>query len=322
MEGSEIVVPRIVTVGLSAVAGIAGIGTLVSELARLGWPFELASHFRVQYAWLLFLSAGLFAGIGHLPVALLALGGGFINLALIAPLYAKPTRRMTQQPCRALLANVLSSNRAYERLRRVIREANPDVIVLTEVTQAWLTALEDFRAPYPFTKVVVLDGGFGIAVMSRLPFEHAEATYIGQVGLPSIVVRLSLHGRRVTLVATHPLAPLWPSHARLRNQQLAALAEYVRREHDPVILLGDLNTTSWSPVFQDLIRHSRLRDSRVGFGVQPSCSVATALVQIPIDHCLVSSEVIVHHRQVGPNIGSDHSPIIVDFSIEEREVAS
>ena len=36
------------------------------------------------------------------------------------------------------------------------------------------------------------------------------------------------------------------------------------------MLMGDMNCTSWSPYFQDMLTVSGLRDSRRGFGVEGS----------------------------------------------------
>ena len=77
--------------------------------------------------------------------------------------------------------------------------------------------------------------------------------------------------------------------------------------------MGDLNTTSWSPFFSDLIEESGLRDSRKGFGIQTTWPDGLFLLRIPIDHCLVSKDISVLDRRVGPSIGSDHFPVTVDL---------
>jgi len=38
-------------------------------------------------------------------------------------------------------------------------------------------------------------------------------------------------------------------------------------------------------------------------------------LRIPLDNCLVSEEVAVAGRRVGPDIGSDHLPLVVDFAL-------
>ena len=38
------------------------------------------------------------------------------------------------------------------------------------------------------------------------------------------------------------------------------------------------------------------------------------LLLIPIDHCLYGSGLHVNAKKIGPNVGSDHYPVVVDFS--------
>lgn len=80
------------------------------------------------------------------------------------------------------------------------------------------------------------------------------------------------------------------------------------------MLLGDLNVTPWSKHFQQLLDRTGLLDSSSGYGVQPSWPNFSWLLRIPIDHCLHSSDIVIDQRKVGPDVGSDHYPIIVDFS--------
>ena len=42
------------------------------------------------------------------------------------------------------------------------------------------------------------------------------------------------------------------------------------------------------------------------------------LLRIPIDYCLVSEGIGVMDVQVGPDIGSDHFPLIVDLLVGDR----
>jgi len=38
---------------------------------------------------------------------------------------------------------------------------------------------------------------------------------------------------------------------------------------------------------------------------------------IPIDHCLHSREVRIVRKQIGPDVGSDHYPVVVDFFLPD-----
>ncbi len=171
---------------------------------------------------------------------------------------------------------------------------------------------------YPHSRFHRRDVNFGIALLSRLPFDHAKVLHIGQVGLPSVVAQSRINGESLTVIGTHPLPPMGRAYATHKNQQLAELGQVVNVQEGSVMVLGDLNITSWFPFFRDLLRQTGLRDSRNGFGLQPTWPAGFPLFWVPIDHCLVSSRVVVHHRQTGPDIVSDHYPVIVDFSVEGR----
>lgn len=291
-------------------------GTLAGFLARWGWPFELASHFRLQYAWASLISACVLLVTHRFQQAAVPVGGLLINLWAIAPLCVARASRGLSGAVRVVSANVLWSNRSYERLRRFIRQTDPDLVLLVEITEDWLMALREIESGYAFSRAVIQPNGYGIVLWSRFPVREVEVRHFGACGPPSLVTRVSLPDHSLVVIGTHAPAPTTPARARLRNQQLAELAVFASAQEGPLLLLGDLNTTSWSSAFQDLLRVARLRDSRQGFGLQPTWPVWMPLLRIPIDHCLASRGIVVQSRRVGAYIGSDHYPILVDVTME------
>jgi endonuclease/exonuclease/phosphatase (EEP) superfamily protein YafD len=99
----------------------------------------------------------------------------------------------------------------------------------------------------------------------------------------------------------------------LRNDQLRAIAKFLQGVEGSRLVMGDLNTTSWSPHFRDLLAATGLVDSRRGRGMQPTWTAFRGLVRLPLDHVLVSPDITVTARRVGPPIGSDHLPVIVEL---------
>jgi len=299
---------------------IVCISTAAGFFGRLWWPFELASHFRAQYFVVLLASAVLFLLQKGQPAAILAAVFALINLSVIVPFYfgGAPSAHADGRLYRALLINVNESNQAYGKVRKLIRSLEPDVAVLVEVNQTWMDELQKSQADYPFSLSLPRKDGLGIAFLSRIPFENAKIRSIGHRNIPSVVVRFGIEGQHLTIIGTHVQSPWGRMYSEYRNHELGELAQLVSSQKDPVLLLGDLNTTSWSPFFQDLLRKTGLRDSRNGFGLQPSWPTVFPPFWISIDHCLVSSGVVVHDRRIGPNIGSDHYPVVVDFSVESR----
>ena len=85
------------------------------------------------------------------------------------------------------------------------------------------------------------------------------------------------------------------------------------------IIAGDLNITRWSPWFEVLTGAGGLRDGQEGFGLQTTWpSRMGRWFGIAIDHTLVSSSIRVVNRTVGPNLGSDHYPVVTTVEFPAR----
>lgn len=308
---------RIRVAGLvSAAACLAALATLLGCLGRLHWTLDLLSHFRVQYAGSLALAAAALALLRHprLAAGYLALAG--LNAAFVLPLYV--ARRPPPPPHaathRAVLINVNTHTGEPDRVARFIREADPDLLLIEEVNRDWLTRLAPALAAYPFSLARPRRDNFGIALYSRYPLEGSGFVVSGEAGVPSVLTQVLLPEGAITLLGTHPLPPAGPDYSRLRDQQLRNLPYFIYHATAPVLLMGDLNVTPWNHNFTRLIRRSGLRDSARGFGVQPTWPVFAPLLRIPLDHVLHAPEIVVAARRVGPDVGSDHFPVIVDFA--------
>lgn len=307
--------------GLSTALGIL---TCIASLIGLGgqfwWVFELASHFRPQYVLILSLCLPLLLFQRHYRWAVVF--GLFIllNSTLLAPrlvprVEATTHSEVTQPTFRVLLANINFSNRDYSQIRRSILEYQPDFIVLLEATPWLLEQLSEFAAHYPHRIAVPQEDPFGIALLSRHPFARTEIIRLGPAELPSIIAEIVANQQRFTVLGTHPPPPINAESAQDRNAQLTDLAAFVRQAQQPLLLLGDLNLSPWSPYFERLLTTSGLHDSAEGRGILPTWPVGLPLLWIPIDHVLFSNGIQILHRETGSALGSDHYPVIVDFQI-------
>jgi endonuclease/exonuclease/phosphatase (EEP) superfamily protein YafD len=302
------------------------LATLAGFLGRISWFLELFSHFRFQYLILLTFSTILFIVGERYSQALVTGLLAALNLLLVLPLYVKGPAQTSSNPgvfpgegvYRILLANVLQANAAFGSIRHLIRAEQPDFIVLIEVNKTWIDQLKPVLDAYPFSRMPLREDNYGMAMFSRIPPTFSEVRHFGAIQVPSIVTTYNLEQRPVTILATHPPPPKTKQQADLRNIQLVEIAKYVQILEGESLLVGDLNLTSWSPFFTDLIQASGLRDSRKGFGMQNSWPAHRRLLMIPIDHILVSEGVVVLSRRTGQFNGSDHYPILLDFSLSSR----
>ena len=292
------------------------ITTLFGFLGRFHWFFDLFSHFRVQYMQLCLVpffitmwrrrnkwAAGL--------VMLVCL-----NYAFVLPLYLGKPAPENKNLIRAMLMNINASNGNTEQVLESIKQFSPDVLLLEEVTPKWMHELEILNETYPYCIAKPRADCFGIMMFSRYPLEHGKVIEIGNAGVPSIVAEMYSPQGVVSIIGTHPLPPVGAEYSNHRNSQLAALPDVVKEQKYPVLLIGDLNVTPWSTYFTQLIKESELKNSMKGFGHQPSWPKDIWFMRIPLDHMLYSKGITIHNRMVGRDVGSDHFPVIVDFTVE------
>jgi endonuclease/exonuclease/phosphatase (EEP) superfamily protein YafD len=100
-----------------------------------------------------------------------------------------------------------------------------------------------------------------------------------------------------------------------RNNQLFEVVSVMGQLSTPKILIGDFNISMWSPIYSNLTKGSGLINARQAFGILPTWPTFLPFMMIPIDHCLVSSDIQVVGIKTGSPVGSDHLPLIVEIAI-------
>ncbi len=314
---TEAVSPRRVGEGLLNVfLGGMLLAAVFILAARLSWFAELFTHFRAQGAvggLLLALAFGLLRAPKRAAVSgALAVG----HVLAVAPAYVPEAPVPEGLPrFRLVSANVLTENDAHDAFLSFLRAESPDVFMVVEVGQGWATALETLADAYPLRRFVPQEDNFGVAVLARDPRATAEIVWCGPAGVPSARVRLPVGEGFVSLLMTHPIPPIGRGAAADRDAQLLDCGRALGTAGGPRVFAGDFNATPWSPIFADLRAATGLLDSRAGFGLQASWMVGFPPFAIPIDHVLHSPDLAVIDRRVGPEIGSDHRPIVTDFAL-------
>jgi endonuclease/exonuclease/phosphatase (EEP) superfamily protein YafD len=284
------------------------------------WMCDIASQFRIVWAWLL----GSFALMSLLlrsKVAIaISLIGFFINGYPIASMLQTtpcPKSRASHRSLSILNFNTESQhNDHYDLLLNLIHLHAPDVVVLVEVNQKWIDAIEPATKAYPYKNIVI--EGPGLALFSKFPIENSEVHKFGKSFHPRIIATLRIDRTPVQIVVAHPTTPQSEGGFVERNREFDLLKKEIGALRSPKILIGDLNCGPWSPAFVNLLA-AGLVDSEQGVGPQPSWPARAGRVinsvfvppVIPIDHLLVSDDVCVTDRKVGPAMQSDHLPVFV-----------
>jgi endonuclease/exonuclease/phosphatase (EEP) superfamily protein YafD len=298
-----------------ASAGLA-VATVLPRAAPSHWAIDLLAHFPVQIAIAAFFVVMLLLLLRRPKLAIFPLLVLIANAWPAAALYF-PTDGAEAEGAtyRVVSANVLARNRNYAALIDFIRVADPDFFFVLEMNGDWLEAVRELEGRYPYSVVAPREDNFGIGLFSRAPITRREIHMTPEAEVPSIVATLALGEGELTVIGTHPVPPMSRERAYLRNLQLGEIGRVAAELPEPTILVGDLNVTSWSPHFAGLLKQTQLRDARRGYGIQPSWPNFPWPLRIPIDHTLVSHDIRVADRSLGPDIGSDHLPVILDFQL-------
>jgi endonuclease/exonuclease/phosphatase (EEP) superfamily protein YafD len=297
------------------------LATVTGFLGRLWWIFELTSHFRLHLALALGALAILWAIKRRWRLTAVCGVAAAVNAGLVSfLLWPADNPEATASPRLRLVAlNVHTANQRSDLVLEFLRRADADVLLLMEVNERWLNALGSLRANYPHVIAESREDNFGIALFSRLPLTNMAVVEFGKAELPSITATIAVGGQGIFLLGTHPLPPGSAENAQLRNEQLRDMAAHVRRQTMPAIVLGDLNCTPWSPYFCELLRESGLKNSSQGRGLFGSWPAWLPCAKISLDHCLVAPSIHVSNKQLGPQVGSDHLPLVIDLQISPRK---
>lgn len=211
-------------------------------------------------------------------------------------------------------------NDEYRLLESLLRERKPDIIAFVEINKTWVDAVGPSTKMYPYRKMVI--EGPGLALLSKFPIEKAEVRKYGKSNHPRILATLRIGGKAVQVFVAHPTTPQSESGLSERNAELKILGDEISKVDSPKILIGDLNCSQWSTGFEPLVE-AGLKDSQQGFGPQPSWPARTGRFvdkmpippMVPIDHVLVSDDICVTNRVVGPPLQSDHLPVFVQLDL-------
>lgn len=249
--------------------------TLTGYLGNLNIYFEITSHFKVQYLTINFIVLILLLVARRkswLLVCLLCLS---INSVEVLPWYGVNTANQTaEMPLKILLANLYTKNQRYSEFIFLVKQERPNVVVVEEIDPIWTKELAAIHELFPYRFLKPRFDNFGIGIYSSIPLDNLELTSIGEYDIPTLIAQIKLQERVVSLIATHPLPPVSQEYFYWRNYQLAEISDRVQQlKNQPVIVVGDLNTTMWSSYYRKFIRESGLKNGRSGFGVQPTWPV-------------------------------------------------
>jgi endonuclease/exonuclease/phosphatase (EEP) superfamily protein YafD len=220
---------------------------------------------------------------------------------------------------RVLTCNVRGAALDAPRLAAFVAETSPDVVLVQE----WPSRLDLATiCPGPGWHLQA-DGEFGIA--SRYPIVEYEAFRPRGGGSRSAVrYALATPAGRIDVVNLHPISvrdgldPIargsfagidaMRRNTRERWLESATTSRWAAAIRGPLVLAGDLNLPAESPIYRAC--WSGYRDAFAAAGLGFGHTWFSSWHGLRIDHVLAGAGWTVRGCRVGPDVGSDHRPVV------------
>ena len=232
-----------------------------------------------------------------------------------APVFAwvgLPGLSTAPEGIRVMAYNLWIDNPKIDAIEQSIQHENPDILFLSEISQATMDELRS-RLDYPYNYRAT---GGNNALFSRYSILEATTDDLGvktEGRALNLVAKLQVEDEIVTAIGVHPPIPILRKFFHIRNQQLDSLIRASRERDGKLIVLGDFNTTPWSPYFDRLERQSQLQNAGRGQWVWATWyfnkTLKSRYIKIPIDHILTRGFKPLK-TWTGMAGGSDHKPVI------------
>jgi endonuclease/exonuclease/phosphatase (EEP) superfamily protein YafD len=281
------------------------------------WLADIFSHFPVQYAllaliifsiclWKHFMTLAALAGLLFLfNISAIVDFGGAIHAAEHAGI-----------PFKIYSANLHIDNDDLSQLNKEVKKIDPDILLLLEVTPVHFKQLQSLIQTYPHHTEKRSFGGpeIGFVFLSKFPILNNHVTKLSNRCNFFLEAMIEVNQKPVVFYGVHAQRPDTRNYIERKNQ-FRWLSRRINEQSLPAIVAGDFNTTPYSPILRELVKITGLKDSREGFGWQPSWPTYFPPLWIPIDHVLVTPDIQVRKRTTGSYIGSDHYPVITELSL-------
>lgn len=220
--------------------------------------------------------------------------------------------------CASVLSfNVLQDNARHADTAALIERVDPDILLLMETDRRWVEALEPQLAGYGYRLERPLDNTYGMVFATRLEVDRAAMPIDDEAQTPTLYATLRMgDGARFEVIGLHPRPPLPGESTATRDKNIARAGALTPDGLSNVLAIGDFNDVPWSKTTSRFIREGGYRDPRAGRGSFATFPADYAWIGWPLDQIFVKDGVKVDRLEIGPDIGSDHLPLIARVCVD------
>jgi len=162
--------------------------------------------------------------------------------------------------------NLFFKNKNQDQSISIIKEANPDILVVQELTPIWASQLEKHLGEtYKYKLTKPLKGTHGIGIYSKHKIRNQNFMNNSANKPFAQIVNLTIEDKSIQLINTHLASPavavenkdkffsLFAENYQIRKEQIIKLNKLAENQkYDCQLLVGDLNTLHSEPIFKRL----------------------------------------------------------------------
>ncbi len=322
--------------GLEIFGGLLILVGLLPWLRTYQWWVRIWDFPRVQIAVGLTVVTGVYVWqygwgegrqLAFVGLLLMALFSELFHIRRFTPLWPKQalgTREVHPQHSFSLLvSNVRMENTRYARYIKLVRENDPDLLLINEPDGTWARHLaRELNDRYPHRIEAPLPNTYGMMLYSKFRLLNPRIRYLVERDIPSFRTTVAMPaGHTFELFTVHPQPPQFQRNTDTREAELLQVAREVTATPRPSIVVGDLNDVAWSRTTNLFRRISGLLDPRIGRGFFNTYNAFVPFFRYSLDHIFYSPSFrLIRLKKLG-FFGSDHFPIIIRLTYEPNGAA-
>jgi vancomycin resistance protein VanJ len=229
--------------------------------------------------------------------------------------------------------NVLYTSTDATPIGANVTSASPDLVAFQELTPLLAERLEqEVGARYPYRTPLHAGCRADVAIWSHYPLRVESIDDDVLYRVRSVVVDLDSGPVRVVDVHAWPYTGIDRESVELsfhwREEQIELVLDYASGQPEPLVLLGDFNSTPMHEVYQTLSTHLVDAFSEAGWGLGHTFPASGGCVWgypypgrlVRIDHVFHSDEWRAEAAWVGEWDGSsDHLPVVARLRLPATE---
>lgn len=218
-----------------------------------------------------------------------------------------------------LIANVYQENKESDSYHTLIKQCNPDLLLMVETNKWWMEQMDRIGKDYPHQIKVPLENTYGMLLYSRFELVDGAVRYLVEDDIPSIETEVKLpSGDLVKLFCLHPRPPVPQENPQSteRDKEILMVAKKAKDTKGPTIVVGDLNDVAWSYTTELFSKISGLLDPRKGRGFFNTFNAKYFFLRFPLDHVFCSPDFTLTGINRLERCGSDHFPMCINLQYD------